>query len=122
MAATLRHFAISASDTARARSFYEAVFGWTFVPWGPPGFYQTHDAGSGMIGALQERPAAGAPNTFMTTFEVEDIHAILKTVEKHGGSVVMPPFKIEGVGEIAYIRDCEGNTTGIGQYEHGYWP
>ena len=121
MTATFRHFAINAGDTDRARSFYEAVFGWTFVPWGPPGFYQTRDAGSGMMGALQERPAAGAPSTFMTTFQVEDIRATLKAVETHGGTIVMPPFKIEGVGEIAYFTDCEGNTTGIGQYEPGHW-
>ena len=26
-------------DVDRARRFYEAVFGWEFEPWGPPGFY-----------------------------------------------------------------------------------
>ena len=45
MTGKLRHFAINADDTPRARRFYEAVFGWTFTPWGPPGFYQAKDAG-----------------------------------------------------------------------------
>lgn len=121
MPARFRHFAINATDTARARAFYEAVFGWTFAPWGPPGFYQTRDAGNGLLGALQERHDAAGPGTFMTTFEVEDMSATLKAVEANGGRIVMPPFKIEGVGEIAYIQDCEGNTTGIGQYEPGHW-
>ena len=30
--------AINADDIDVARSFYSAVLGWTFEPWGPPGF------------------------------------------------------------------------------------
>ena len=94
MTATLRHFAISAGDVDRARSFYEKVFGWRFTPWGAPGFYQIPDAGNGLIGALQERPAGGVfaeTSTFMTTFGVDDIKATLKAVEENGGRVLMPP-------------------------------
>ena len=39
MTVRLRHFSINADDVARGRQFYEAVFGLTFQPWGPPGFY-----------------------------------------------------------------------------------
>jgi predicted enzyme related to lactoylglutathione lyase len=39
MAPTLKHFSINADDIARARRFYEKIFGWTFQPWGPPDFY-----------------------------------------------------------------------------------
>jgi hypothetical protein len=39
MPATFRHFSINADDVQRAKGFYEAVFGWTFEPWGPPDFY-----------------------------------------------------------------------------------
>lgn len=124
MAATLRHFAISAGDVARARAFYGKVFGWTFTPWGPPGYYQIPDAGHGLMGALQERPEPSgffSSTTFMTTFAVDDIQATMAAVTENGGRVLMPPYKIEGVGEIAYIEDSEGNKTGIGQYEPGYW-
>ena len=55
MPATLRHFAINADNVQRAKAFYEKVFGWTFSPWGPPDFYQVKNAGTGLIGALQER-------------------------------------------------------------------
>jgi len=51
-------FAINADDVPRARKFYEAVFGWDFEPWGPPGFYliETGKERIGPIrGALQER-------------------------------------------------------------------
>ena len=36
-------FAINADDVPRARKFYEKVFGWSFEPWGPPGFYLIDD-------------------------------------------------------------------------------
>ena len=42
---TLRHLAINADDVPRAKAFYESVFGWRFQPWGPPEYYQAHDAG-----------------------------------------------------------------------------
>ena len=45
MTAILRHFALNADDTPRARAFYERAFNWTWTPWGPPGFYQTRTAG-----------------------------------------------------------------------------
>lgn len=124
MPAMLRHFAINAEDVSRARAFYEKVFGWEFKPWGPPDFYQVQNAGTGLQGALQKRHDSSASagfSGFMTTFGVDDIGATLKAVEENGGRVVMQPYKIEGVGEIAYIQDSEGNTTGIGQYEPNRW-
>ena len=39
MTANLAAFAIHADDVERAVRFYEAVFGWRFEPWGPPGVY-----------------------------------------------------------------------------------
>ena len=50
-------FAINADDVPRARRFYETVFGWTFEPWGPPGFYliETEQQAGAIRGALQER-------------------------------------------------------------------
>ena len=124
MAAVFRHFAINADDVARARAFYGQVFGWTFTPWGPPGFYQVRDVGEGLIGALQERRelAPGKPLfTFEPTFEVKDIKATLKAADANGGKVLMPPYRIEGVGDIAYFEDPEGNVCGVAQYVPGVW-
>jgi uncharacterized protein len=119
MTATFRHFAINADDVDRARGFYQAVFGWTFSPWGPPDFFQTKDAGKGVMGALQKRQDMGSG--LMTTFGVDDIRAALAAVEANGGQVVMQPYRIEGVGEIGYFKDCEGNVCGIAQYVEGHW-
>ena len=68
------HFAIHANDCQRAKAFYEAVFGWSFEPWGPPNFWLIHTSPSGIRGALQERrvPVEGQGMTgFECTIGVE---------------------------------------------------
>lgn len=123
MSAKFRHFAINADDADRAREFYGAVFGWTFAPWGPPGYSQTRDAGEGLVGALHDRQNWGGKriSAFVPTFGVDDIHAALAVVEERGGRVLLQPYRIDGVGEIGYFEDLEGNVCGIAQYAEGYW-
>jgi predicted enzyme related to lactoylglutathione lyase len=122
MSATLRHFAINANDVQRAKRFYEAVFDWRFDPWGPPNFYQVKNAGQGLFGALQERREL-VPGVRMAGYEVslgvEDLKATIAAVEAGGGKIVMPPYRIEGVGELIYFEDTEGNLVGAMQYDPG---
>jgi predicted enzyme related to lactoylglutathione lyase len=124
MPATLRHFAINADDVQRAKRFYEKVLGWNFTPWGPPNFYQVKNAGAGVQGALHERREF-APGqrvvTFETTFAVDDLKATMAAATANGGKIMMPPYRIDGVGDIAYFEDCEGNTCGLAQYVPGLW-
>lgn len=118
MPAQLRHFAIHADDVPRAKRFYEAVFGWTFTPWGPPGFYQIH--GVGLLGALQERrePLTGTGmRGFEITLGVDDLKAALSAVNAAGGTLLDGAFTIDGVGELAFIADTEGNRLGVMQYD-----
>lgn len=119
MTGTLRHFAINADDVGRAKAFYETVFGWTFTPWGPPDFYQTRSTGDGHLGALQGRRDIGGQKMpgMEITFGVEDIKATLAAIEAAGGRVIMAPFRIEGVGELIFFQDTEGNIAGAMQYE-----
>lgn len=120
MPAHLRHFSINADDLARARAFYTAVFGWTFESWGPPGFYIIEGLGGTGSGSLQERRElvpGQRIGTFETTFAVDDIAATLAAVTANGGRVLMQPHRIEGVGEIGYFEDTEGNVCGVGQYD-----
>jgi predicted enzyme related to lactoylglutathione lyase len=124
MPATFRHFAINADDVPRAKRFYEDVFGWSFTPWGPPGFYQTRDAGEGMLGALQGRRdlAPGMRlNALENSYGVEDLAATIAAIEAGGGKIIMPRFRIEGVGDLIFFQDTEGNLLGAMQYDQGVW-
>lgn len=123
MSATLRHFAINADDVGRARTFYESVFGWRFDAWGPPGFYQIKNAGQGLLGALQERREL-VPGVRVAAYEtsmgVVDLRATMAAVEAGGGRIVMQPYRIEGVGELIYFEDTEGNLVGAMQYDPAF--
>lgn len=116
---TVRHFAINADDTERARAFYSGVFGWTFQPWGPPGFFQVADDTGQVKGALQQRREL-APglvlNGFEVTIGVEDVDAVAAAVSAHGGTLLTEIMEIPTVGRLVFFRDPEGNVAAAMQF------
>lgn len=121
MTADLRHFAINAADVQRARRFYERTLGWTFEPWGPPGFLMIDTGGEDTIrGSLQRRRelAPGLPMFGCEcTFAVDDVKAVAERVRANGGEILMEPTIIVGVGELIFFRDTEGNVVGAMRYD-----
>jgi len=122
MASNVGHFSIQCDDVERAKLFYEKVFGWKIVPWGPPDYYQiftgTIDQ-PGILGDLRHRhePLSGTGNRgYECTIGVESLAATMAAIEASGGRVVAPPYRIESVGDLAYFEDTEGNRAGIMQY------
>jgi predicted enzyme related to lactoylglutathione lyase len=122
----LAHFAITATDVDRARAFYEAVFGWRFEPWGPPGFFlicSGTDEEPGIQGALQassdyaQGPGVGG---IEITVAVEDVAEIARRVEEAGGRLFMREARIPGVGTLVKFEDTEGNRGCAMQYEPAY--
>jgi len=116
-------FAINADDVPRARKFYEAVFGWTFEPWGPPNFYVIHTGNSqqpAVEGGLQERRELVRGQKmigFECTIAVDNIDQTIRAIEAHGGRLASPKAHIPTVGTVAYFLDTEGNVAGVIQQE-----
>lgn len=119
MTANLAHFAINADDVPASRSFYESVFGWTFSAWGPPGFYQIDTGPGGIQGAMQQRRRLGDRDITgpECTFAVDDVDGTADAVRAAGGTIVLEPFTIDGVGTVIFFTDPAGNTVGAMQYE-----
>ena len=119
----LKSFGITADDVARARRFYEQVFGWKFEPWGPPDFYLIHtgdDKDPGVQGLLHKRrtPVQGSGMTgFECTIGVDNVDHIIRAVEQAGGTIAMAKFQIPTVGTGFYFNDTEGNFVGAMQYD-----
>lgn len=124
----LAHFAINADDVDTARRFYEAVLGWTFEAWGPPGFSKI-DTGDGdhggdgahaVRGALQQRrelvPGIRTVG-FECTFAVDDVDAVAKAVVEHGGTILMEKTTLMGVGDLIWFQDPDGNALGAMRYD-----
>jgi len=99
--------------------FYQAVFGWRFEAWGPPGFWRILTDQSGVEGALHKRlePLTGTGmRGFECSISVSDVDATTDLVKKHGGRVVAPGFLIQGVGTVMKFEDPEGNHASAIQY------
>lgn len=123
MPSNLTHFALNTDDVEATRRFYEAVLGWRFDAWGPPGFYQITtgtEAEPGVLGALQERrqlvdggPTFGAE----CTFAVDDVDATRAAVVAAGGQIRMERFTIAGVGHLIFFEDPGGNPVGAMEHD-----
>ena len=123
MPANLASFAIHVDDVDRARRFYEAIFGWEFEPWGPPGFYLIHtgdEASPGIQGLMHKRqvPRTGTGlNGVEPSFSVDDVDAVAALVEANGGTITYAKAVIPTVGALIRFLDTEGNDIGAMQYE-----
>ena len=119
----LASFAIHVDEIDRAIAFYEAVFGWVFEPWGPPGFYLIHtgdETEPGIQGLMHKRhqPRTGTGlNGFECTFSVDDVDEIRARVVANGGTMWMEKAVIPTVGELIRFYDPEGNDVGAMKYE-----
>ena len=119
----LASFAIHVDDTARARRFYETVFGWRFEPWGPPDFYLIHtddEERPGVLGLMHARlePLTGTGfKGFECTISVDDVDEIERRVEAAGGTITIQKYVIPTVGTLIRFLDTEGNDCGAMAYE-----
>ena len=123
MTSNVVHFAIHADDVERARRFYEAVFGWRFEAWGPPGFYNVETGTPrrpGIHGALHARsePLNGSGmRGFTCTIAVDDLDEIRDRVIANGGSVQHDEVEIPTVGRHVGLLDTEGNEFAAMVYD-----
>jgi predicted enzyme related to lactoylglutathione lyase len=118
----LAHFAINTDDVEATREFYEAVFGWKFNPWGPPGFYQI-DTGSEpvtLIGALQKRRAlipGIQTHGFECTVAVPSLDQTEARLRESGARIVLERSTIPQVGHLLFFEDPGGNFVGAMEFD-----
>lgn len=104
-------FDISTPDAARARRFYQDMFGWaitaiddTYALVGSEGAQPT-----GGIGQAD----SGSPYTGLTVyFRVDDVGVALSRAQELGGTRIMEPTQTP-MGRIAAFTDPDGNTVGV---------
>ncbi len=119
------HFEIHVNDGARARAFYQGLFGWRFSPM--PGAeeveYHLIDGdqignGKELTGGMMKRMDAphkpgSAVRGGTMTFEVADCDGRYAWALSHGGAEAVPPQDYPGVGRVALVEDGEGNIVGM---------
>ena len=95
-------------DLARTKTFYSAVFGWSFADYGP-----THASfDDGKIGGGFTTDGAPTPDGPLMVFYVADIESILQKVKDAGGTILKPPFAFPG-GRRFHFRDPDGYEVAV---------
>lgn len=108
----ITHIDIPVAESARAKEFYGALFGWQFVEY--PGFegypmWQAPNKISG--GGLAPRGDGFThPRSYV---EVDSIDDTLAAAEARGATVVMPKSPISETSWWASFRDPDGNEIGL---------
>jgi predicted enzyme related to lactoylglutathione lyase len=106
-------FDIQVPDLEAAKSFYGAVFGWTFTPFGETFVTITTPDGN-MIGGMDQvtgEPAGRQVRIYLATDELE---GVLSRVEKAGGTVDTGRTLItEEYGWSATLVDPSGLKIGL---------
>jgi predicted enzyme related to lactoylglutathione lyase len=96
------------ADTAAAKSFYEAAFGWTLTAFGPSyACTMTGDVDVGLQGDADEASSAPLP-----VIEVVGLDAWPAKIEAAGGTVVRPIFAFPG-GRRFHFSDPSGNELAV---------
>ena len=110
MAARLNYLELPVTDTARAKAFYGAAFGWAFSDFGPTyAATTTGDTDVGFQADPEQKTAAALP-----VIEVGDVDAALAAVEAAGGRVTVATFAFPG-GRRFHFADPDGHELAVMQ-------
>ena len=101
-------------DHDAAKRFYDAVVGWTVggKPEGPIDYRMIVTADGGNAGGVMQltdaTSAGGARPGWLTYIAAEDVDATAERIAAAGGTVLMAPFDMPGVGRMAFCADPQG--------------
>jgi predicted enzyme related to lactoylglutathione lyase len=108
-------------DPDAAKTFYSALFGWTYddqpIPEG--GVYSMAMLGKDQVAAMAPQPpelaAAGAPAMWNTYLAVEDVDSAVAKVDGAGGKTLMPAMDVMDAGRMGFVADPGGAAVGLWQ-------
>ncbi len=98
-------------DINKAREFYSKLFGWTYTIKEHKGYaYTTFMQGDVMVaGLMKMAPEWGTmPAQWGPYFAVSDCDKSVEQAKAMGGTILVEPKDIEGVGRFAVIQDPQG--------------
>lgn len=106
------HFEIGCRDLGKTDGFYTSMFDWNTSDYGPLSRSidtKTKEGIQGFITALGHEPH----NYVMMYVTVDDVKASVEKAVQLGGTELVPPTEIPGIGTFAWIADPDGNQVGL---------
>jgi len=104
-------------DVEGAKSFYAAVFGWTYQV-DEKGYVAVLAGDRVQAGMMQIQPEWGeVPPNWGTYFMVDDVNAAVAKVQELGGSIMVPPTPAGELGKFSVVQDPLGAVFSIMQFD-----
>jgi predicted enzyme related to lactoylglutathione lyase len=109
-AGTAGWFELATNDTARAKEFYTALFGWTASTMDTGVEYTVFHGPTGMAGGMYgiTKEMGEMPPCWLPYFVVDGTEAAIGTAKELGGAVLHGPMDMPGVGRTALLQDPQG--------------
>jgi predicted enzyme related to lactoylglutathione lyase len=104
---------LSTSDPEGAKTFYEALFGWTHedIPTGNGAYTMFRLNGKDVAAVSQQQPqesGQGIPPHWNNYVTVEDVDASAAKASELGATVLIEPFDVLEAGRMAVVADPTG--------------
>lgn len=111
---------LNSTDLAKAKAFYGALFGWTFLDNGPEygGYNIVMLDGAVVAGAMQinqDMAAHGARDAFAVYLSSADIETDFQAAVERGALPVVAPMEVPAQGSMAFLVDPAGAAIGLWQ-------
>ena len=95
-------------DTAAARAFYTALFGWEYTV-DENGYIMISNGGRNNGAMMQMDESFGEmPSMWQPYFTVADVDASIAQASSSGGTIIIPKTEAPGAGHFAYLSDPAG--------------
>jgi uncharacterized protein len=107
-------YELMTNDAEGAKSFYDAVIGWTIgepaVEYGGYRMINRSDGkfAGGVMSLSPEMLQEGARPAWVGYINVADVEQTVSSIRQAGGHVQLPPTDIPNVGRIAMVTDPQG--------------
>ncbi|OJF15918.1 VOC family protein [Couchioplanes caeruleus] len=106
-------FEIGTDDPAAAERFYGELFGWSFTDDASGMPYRVVTTPEGSVDGGVFPTGGHTPNYAVFCVVVADVEQACQRAEAAGGSVLVPPQKVDSGLVFAHLRDPGGNHFGI---------
>jgi predicted enzyme related to lactoylglutathione lyase len=107
----INYVELPAKDLAATKAFFESVFGWSFVDYGPE---YTAFENQGLDGGFFKSDLASSTEkgAALIVFYSNQLEATLAKVEKAGGSILRPIYSFPG-GRRFHFTEPSGNEFAV---------
>ena len=116
MTTPVSYVELNSPDLTATADFLAAAFDWQWQPFAAPDYLVApHGDGPGIDTGLMT--SRDGQSRAIPVIRVDDMEAALDRVTNAGGTVVVEPFTIDGVGRGCYVVDPAGLLLGLHAYD-----